>query len=121
MTLWTLTVAIVGLAASTNYLLFKAFHLGLPVSAALLLLVVLQFGSAPVSTPGNLGVYHYLTVVVLSAFSIDRQAAIGYAIVLYTVALLPKIVLGTIIICAPGYGSWYRSTFARYWRERVQP
>jgi uncharacterized protein (TIRG00374 family) len=118
--LWTLTALTVGLAASTNYLLFKAFGLDLPVSAALLLLVVLQFGNAPVSTPGNLGVYHYLTVLVLSAFSVDRQVAVAYAVVLYTVALAPKILLGTVIVAVPGHGSWYRTTFADYLTTRAQ-
>jgi len=119
--LCSLTVLTVGLAAGTNYLLFKAFDLDLPPSAALLLLVVLQFGNAPVSTPGNLGVYHYLTVVVLSAFSVDRAVAVGYAIVLYGVALVPKIVLGSIIIAAPGHGSRFRTMFMDSLVSRAQP
>jgi glycosyltransferase 2 family protein len=118
--LWILTALTVGLAASTNYLLFKAFGLDLPVSAAFLLLVVLQFGNAPVSTPGNLGVYHYLTVLVLSAFSVDRPVAVAYAVVLYAVALAPKIILGTVIIAVPGHGSWYRTTFADYLTTRAR-
>lgn len=117
---WVVTALTVGLAASTNYFLFKAFGLELPFSAALLLLVVLQFGNAPVSTPGNLGVYHYLTVLVLSAFSVDRRVAVGYAVVLYAVALGPKILLGTVIIGIPGHGSWYRTTFADYLTARAQ-
>jgi uncharacterized protein (TIRG00374 family) len=118
--LWSLTALTVGLAASTNYLLFKAFGLDVPVSAAFLLLVVLQFGNAPVSTPGNLGVYHYLTVLVLSAFAVDRQVAVGYAVVLYAVALAPKIILGAVIIAVPGHGSRYRTTFADYLTARAQ-
>ena len=120
LTLWGLTLVTVGLSASTNYLLFKAFGLNLPVSAALLLLVVLQFGNAPVSTPGNLGVYHYLTVLVLSAFSVDRRVAVGYAVVLYVVALAPKLLVGTVIIARPGRGSWYRTTFADYMTTRAR-
>jgi len=55
-----LSVVILLLSASTNYLLFRAFHLTVPPVAALLVLLVLQVGSAPVSTPGNLGVFQYL-------------------------------------------------------------
>lgn len=118
-TVWVMTGLTVGLAASTNYLLFKAFGLDLSLSAALILLIVLQFGNAPVSTPGNLGVYHYLAVLVLSAFSVDRQVAVAYAVVLYTVALGPKILLGAVIIAVPGHGSRYRTSVADFLSARA--
>ena len=61
---------------------------------------MLQVGVAPASTPGNLGVFHYLTVLVLTAFGIDRTAAIAYAIVLHGVTVGPKIIVGVIIVTA---------------------
>lgn len=86
------------LAASTNYLLFLAFDLKLPVVAALLLLVSLQIANAIVSVPGNLGIFHYVTVLTLGAYSVDRDIALAYAIVLYIVALVPKILAGAVLL-----------------------
>ena len=95
---WSLSLGVLVLAATTNFLLFQAFDLPLPPIAALFLLVVLQVGNAPPSLPGKLGVFHYLTIVGLSVFGVDRSVALSYAFALYAVALLPKIILGAIIL-----------------------
>ncbi len=96
--LWALSVGILLLSALTNYLLFLAFDLSLPPVAAVFLLVVLSVGASAVSVPGNLGVFHYLTVLALAVFSVDRDTALAYAVALYVVALMPKIVLGAVVL-----------------------
>ncbi|MEI6668866.1 MAG: lysylphosphatidylglycerol synthase transmembrane domain-containing protein [Acidobacteriota bacterium] len=90
-----LTVLILVMSAATNYILMTAFHLTLPMTAPILVLLVLQVGSAPVSTPGNLGVFQYLTVLALGVYSVDRTTAAAYSIVLYAIAYGPKLVLGS--------------------------
>ena len=95
---WTLSLLIVALAVATNYVLFSALGLALPPAIALMLFVVLQVGVAPASTPGNLGVFHYLVVLVLTGFDVDRAAAVAYAVVLHAVAYGPKIVCGALIM-----------------------
>jgi uncharacterized membrane protein YbhN (UPF0104 family) len=100
---WGLSLIVLLLSASTNYLLFLAFRLSLPPGAALFLLLVLQVGNAPPSLPGKLGVFHYLTVLALSAFAIEQSVALSYAFTLYAVAILPKIVLGAILLAAWRY------------------
>jgi hypothetical protein len=96
--LWS--VAVMAVAASTNYLLFLAFDLALTPLVALFLLVLLQVGSVPPSLPGKIGVFHYVTVVALEACGVDRVTALAYAIVLYSVALLPKVLLGALLVAA---------------------
>jgi uncharacterized membrane protein YbhN (UPF0104 family) len=114
-----LTVLLPLLAASTNYLLFVAFRLTLPPVAALLLLISLQVANTIVSVPGNLGVFHYVTVLTLGAYSVDHDTALAYAIVLYIVALVPKILAGAVLlICAPraltaGMFVWRQSGLAK--------
>ena len=88
------SVAIMGLAALTNYLMFLACGFNLSFLVAVFLLVLIQVGSVPPSLPGKIGIFHFLVVVGLGMFGIDRGAALGYAIVLYAVALLSKVVLG---------------------------
>jgi len=97
---WILTALLVVLASATNYVLFLAFDIRLSPAVALLLFVVLQIGVAPASTPGNLGVFHYLTVLALEAFGVERTVAVAYAIVLHAVATLPKIAAGALIAAA---------------------
>jgi len=107
--LWGLSAAILLMAASTNYLLFVAFGFALPAASAICLLVVLQVGNTAVSVPGNLGVFHYLTVLTLAVYGIDRERALAYAIVLYAVALLPKIALGVLIMAVGPHGFSYQA------------
>jgi uncharacterized protein (TIRG00374 family) len=95
---WALSLLIVVLAVATNYTLFHAFDLRLSPAPALMLFVVLQIGVAPASTPGNVGVFHYLVVLVLMAFGVDRGVAVAYAVVLHAVAYGPKIIAGAFFL-----------------------
>lgn len=76
-------------------LVFNAFHLSLSPYVALLLLVVLMSGVSVPPLPGNLGVFPYLCVLVLSLFGVNRETSLVYGIVLQIVAYLPLIVLGS--------------------------
>jgi uncharacterized membrane protein YbhN (UPF0104 family) len=86
------------LAAGTNYVLFRAFHLELSVGAALLLLTVLHVGMTPPSSPGRLGVFHALTVVGLEAFDVDRASGLAYATVLHAIVYAPQFLLGSLAL-----------------------
>jgi uncharacterized membrane protein YbhN (UPF0104 family) len=108
--LWALSVLSWLLASSTNYLLFKAFGFPLSFAAGALLLVVLQVGIAPPSLPGKLGVFHYLVVLALSFFGVARGPALTYALLLYAVALLSKVLVG---------GAWL--AWLRWLPARAQP
>jgi hypothetical protein len=95
---WLLTTATVLLAASTNYLLFFAFDLRLSPVTAMVLLLSLQVGTTIAPAPGNLGVFHYVVVLVLTAYGVDRTTALAYALALYAVAILPKVGVGGILL-----------------------
>jgi len=89
---WSLIVWL--LSALTNHLAFLALELAMPVWAPLLLLVVLQVGVAVPSSPGRIGVFQYLTILTLALFSIEKEVALGYSVVLYLVVYAPIAVLG---------------------------
>jgi uncharacterized membrane protein YbhN (UPF0104 family) len=88
-----LTVAIPVTAAATNYLVLRSFSLPVPAITALVLLVVLQIGTAVVSVPGNIGVFHYLTVATLAVWDVPQPTAVAVAVVLHIVSLGPKVAL----------------------------
>jgi len=95
---WSLIVWI--LSALTNTLVFLALGLAMPVWASLLLLVVLQVGTAVPSSPGRIGVFQYLVILTLSIFAVDKNVALGYSVVLYLVIYVPIALLGV-------WGLWH--------------
>lgn len=95
---WSLIVWI--LSALTNTLVFLAMELTMPVLASLLLLVVLQVGTAVPSSPGRIGVFQYLAILTLSIFTVDKNVALGYSVVLYLVIYVPIALLGV-------WGLWH--------------
>lgn len=97
--LWTLlvlTATALLSSASANWMIFRAFALPVPPVAALVLLAVLQVGTAIVSVPGNIGVFQGLTIVTLAAWHVPPSTALAVAIVLHVVTLGPRVVFGAI-------------------------
>jgi uncharacterized membrane protein YbhN (UPF0104 family) len=92
--LWSLSLLIWILGTTTNILIFRAFSLPASPFVALLLIVVLMSGVAVPPLPGNLGVFPYLCMLVLSLFDLSRETSLAYGITLQMVAYLPLIVVG---------------------------
>jgi uncharacterized protein (TIRG00374 family) len=82
------------LSTLTNYLVFLALGLNFPFWVSLLLLVVLQIGTAVPSSPGRVGVFQYLVILTLSILTMDKNVALGYSILLYLVIYVPITLIG---------------------------
>jgi uncharacterized protein (TIRG00374 family) len=91
---WAWSLLIWALMALTNGLVLGAFGIELSPFVSILLLVVLMSGVAVPPLPGNLGVFVFLCILVLSLFDVNRETALVYGITLQVVAYLPLIVLG---------------------------
>ena len=87
----------------TNYFTLLALGISLPLSASLFLLIVLRFGAAIPSSPGKVGVFHYLCVLALSAFAVDKALALSYGFVLHFLVFVPMILLGTMYLWKENY------------------
>ena len=98
MALFSLTLLFVGGQVLANYLLFLAFDLHLSVWVALFLLLALQVGNIPPSSPGKVGVFEFAVIYSLALFAVPRSQALSYGLVLHVVAFLPKILLGLFYI-----------------------
>jgi len=92
--LWTL--ATWGLGAATNWAVMAAFGV-YSVPAALLLLVGLMVGGAVVQTPGRLGVYEGICVVLLPLFAISDDVAFAVGLVLHLVVMGPPLVAAAVL------------------------
>ena len=82
------------LVCGSIYMMMRASQLRLPWYAALLVMVVVNLGSAIPSSPGSVGVVHFLAVVAVSPWSIDRELAVGFSIILHAVSFTVTVLLG---------------------------
>jgi uncharacterized protein (TIRG00374 family) len=74
--------------------IFDGFDLVLPWYAGLFVIVLLNLGIAIPSSPGFIGVAHFLIVLALSVFAVDRAQALGVALVTHGLSFVLNIVLG---------------------------
>lgn len=91
-------------AAATNWITALALGMRLSYFACLLLLAVLQISAVvPIPTsPGRVGLFHYLCVISLALFGVERDTSLGYSLVLHIIVYLPMTVGGPI-------GMWLES------------
>lgn len=94
--LWGYSVLIWGLAVATNAFMFGALDVEVNPLAAPLLLVVLMTGAVLPSSPLQLGVFHYLCVLTLSIFGVERNVALSYGVLLHLVVYLPIVAGGVL-------------------------
>jgi glycosyltransferase 2 family protein len=93
---WTILIGL--LSVSTNMLVFKAVGMQVSIWAGVLLLVVLQVGVAVPSSPGRIGIFHYLVVLTLLVFGVGHETALGCAVMLYLVVIAPIGIVGAIFL-----------------------
>lgn len=79
-----------------------AFRLEVPWYAGFFLLVVINLGSAIPSSPGYIGVYHYLAVLALSVWIPDRSPALAFAIGTHALNMLTNVTLGAWFLSREG-------------------
>jgi uncharacterized protein (TIRG00374 family) len=80
------------------YLVMAAFGLFLPAYAPIMVIIFVAFGKAIPSSPGGIGTLHYLIIVVLMAFGVSKEMALGYAILLHGFGFLVEVTLGLILL-----------------------
>ncbi len=92
---WTVT-------ALATWTWIRAFNLAVPWHAALFVLVVINLGSAIPSSPGYVGVYHFLAVLALSVWKVDHGPALAYAIGTHALNMLANVGLGALALSREG-------------------
>jgi uncharacterized protein (TIRG00374 family) len=107
---WRAVLALVGCSALIwgmtvllNQLLLWSLGIDVPFVAPLLLLVVLQIGVRVPSSPGSIGVFHYLSVLTLTLFGVEKDLAFSCGVLLHLVMYLPPSLLGIVYLSRSGY------------------
>jgi len=93
------SLAVWGVEIATVALLLRALSVPAPrLLAAIVLIVVLNFGMLVPTSPGAVGVYQLLCVSALSLWGVDRQLALALGIVMQTVLFVPLCVAGLVCL-----------------------
>ena len=95
---FTLLAGMWSLVSLVTYLVMAAFGLVLPIQAPVMVTVFPAFGKIIPSSPGAIGTFHYLVILVLMSFQVGKEAALGYAIVLHALYFLMEVSLGVILL-----------------------
>jgi len=101
--LWIWSFAIWAITILLNQLILWSLDIRVPAVASVVILVVSQVGVRLPSSPGSVGVLHYLSVLALSLFGVDKSTALGYGIILHLVIYLPASLLGLLFLARSGY------------------
>jgi len=98
--LWLVFLALMAWILWTAILYFglKAFHLNLPITATLLLSVVVNIGVMVPSSPGFIGVFQYLCIISLSVFSVSKEVALSFSFLVHSIQYIPTTLLGWLFL-----------------------
>lgn len=66
----------------------------LPISASVVVLIMTTIGIALPSSPGYVGTYHYLCMFALTLYGVPESPALGYAIVIHAISMIPVALVG---------------------------
>ena len=80
------------------WILMAAFDLDVPLAAALLVTVAINFSLVLPSGPAALGVFEAATVIALAAYDVPQADALSYALVLHLLNLVPFVLIGAILM-----------------------
>ncbi|MBM4330829.1 MAG: flippase-like domain-containing protein [Deltaproteobacteria bacterium] len=87
-------------AFGVAYLILISCGLFLPFQAAVMVIVFAAFGKIIPSSPGAIGTFHYLVLLVVMSFGVSKEAALGYAIILHALTFFIETSLGIALIFA---------------------
>jgi uncharacterized protein (TIRG00374 family) len=100
--LTALTFFIWGLVGASLYLTLQALSVYLDFWSLVLLGVSLNLGALIPALPGQVGTYQLIAVWVLGSFGIEKEAALGFALMHHALWYVPSVLLGFISL---GYSS----------------
>jgi uncharacterized protein (TIRG00374 family) len=80
----------------------KAFAMPVPVTAMAFAVVVVALGMIVPSSPGYIGVFHYLATVALAPFGVSKDTALSFALVWHGLNYVELSVVGLVTLAIHG-------------------
>ena len=100
--LFALSLAGWGTVTGVAWFAAQAFGLDVPVTAIVFAVVVTTLGMLVPSSPGYIGVFHYLVTVALAPFGVPKDLALSYALVWHGVNYLTLSGTGVVVLWVHG-------------------
>jgi hypothetical protein len=91
---FALSFAVLLLQALSFWLVMRAYGLRLSPAAGAAAYLVVHLGTVMPGAPANVGTYQFFTVLGLTLFGVDRIAAAGFSLVVFTILTVPLWVIG---------------------------
>lgn len=85
------------------YILAHSLSIALPISGAVLLLVIIALGITIPSAPAFIGTIQYVSVAGLALFGVSKASALSFSILFHLVSFLPVTIVGFLFLFADGY------------------
>jgi uncharacterized protein (TIRG00374 family) len=101
--LWGWSIAVWATSGLFMLLVMFAFHIDAPPAAAFLLLCVTSLGMTVPSSPGYIGVYHWLVVSTLQIFGVERELALSFAFAVHALTFVPLTLIGIFYMIRENY------------------
>lgn len=92
------------------YYNLKAFYISIPWYGPVFVTLVANIGMAVPSSPGSLGVAHFLYVFSLAVFNVEKSVSLGFAIVFHAISFILIILTGLAFL-------WYSGLNMRYVKD----
>jgi glycosyltransferase 2 family protein len=84
------------------WFMMLACRIGLPLSAGMIILLVVRLGTALPNAPANVGSFQFFCVSALSLFGIEKTVAAGFSIVYFLALSVPLWLVGLLAISRSG-------------------
>lgn len=75
------------------FFLFHMFNIDLPITAAVVVIIINYLALMVPITPGNIGSFQLAVVAALNIFSVPKTEAVLFSIILYLIDMLPMMIL----------------------------
>lgn len=85
------------------WFLMKGAGFGLPLVAAMAVLLIIRVGTVIPNAPGNVGTYQLFCILALKLFGIDKTASAAFSLLSFGVFTVPLLVGGAIAVVASGF------------------
>ena len=96
------SAGIIVFQAAAFWLVMRGYRLDLPVSAGLIVFLIVHLGTAIPNAPANVGSFQFFTVFGLSLFGVDKTHAAGFSVVVFLILTVPLWALGSLALSRTG-------------------
>jgi len=82
--------------------LMEGYGLDLSMWAAAAVFIVIRLGTVIPNAPGNAGLYQFFCILGLGLFSVPKQTAVGFSLMMFGVLTLPLLIGGFVAVALTG-------------------